>query len=114
EVASYVGIALRGTPLREFRRDGIEVPVQLRFAGSESASIADLSSFTLRAPSGEDIPLMALVAVDLAPAATQITRVDRQTMLELKADLAPGLTAPEARKAMQDVMAAATLPAGYS
>jgi len=32
EVARYVGIALRGTPLREFRRQGVEVPVQLRFA----------------------------------------------------------------------------------
>lgn len=113
EVATYVGIALRGTPLREFRRNGSEVPVQLRFSDAQNTSISDLSSFTLRASSGEQIPLMALVSVNLRPSATQITRVDRQTMLEVKADLAPGGTAPEARKAMEAVMATANLPAGY-
>ena len=114
EVARYVGIALRGTPMREFRQDGVEVPVQLRFAGAEETSVADLSNFSLLSSSGEQIPLMALVSVDLKPAATQITRMDRQTMLELKADLAPGATAAEARKAMEAVMAGAALPDGYS
>ena len=113
EVATYVGIALRGTPLREFRRDGAEVPVQLRFADAQNTSISDLSSFSLRTPAGEQIPLMSLIDVDLRPSATQVTRVDRQTMLELKADMAPGITAPDARKAMEAVMAAASLPAGY-
>lgn len=113
EVARYVGIALRGTPLREFRNNGIEVPVQLRFAGAEQTTINDLSRFTLRSSGGEQIPLMTLVDVDLKPSAAQINRVDRQTMLELKADLAPGHTAPEARQAMEAVLAEANLPAGY-
>ncbi len=113
EVASYVGIALRGTPLREFRRDGSEIPVQLRFADAEETRISDLSGFMLRSAAGEQIPLMALIDVDLRPSATQVTRVDRQTMLELKADLAPGATAPDARRAMAAVMSATTLPAGY-
>jgi len=56
---------------------------------------------------------MTLVGLDLKPAATEITRVDRQTMLELKADLAPGVTAPEARTAIEAVMASASLPSGY-
>jgi len=114
EVARYVGIALRGTPLREFRREGSEIPVQLRFAGAEETRISDLSSFMLRSSSGEQVPLMSLVVVDVKPSATQIFRVNRQTMLELKADLAPGITSPEARRAMESVMAAATMPAGYS
>ena len=113
EVASYVGIALRGTPLREFRREGSEIPVQLRFADAEETRISDLSGFMLRSAAGEQIPLMTLIDADLRPSATQVTRVDRQTMLELKADLAPGATAPDARRAMAAVMAATTLPAGY-
>ena len=113
EVASYVGIALRGTPLREFRRDGTEIPVQLRFANAEETRMSDLSGFMLRSAAGEQIPLMSLIDVDVLPSATQITRVNRQTTLELKADLAPGATAPDARRAMESVMAASTLPAGY-
>ncbi len=114
DVARYVGIALRGTPLREFRREGIEVPVQLRFAGAEETTINDLSRFTVRSPGGEQIPLMALVDVDLKPSAAQINRLNRQTMLEVKADLAPGAVAPEARKAMESVMASTSLPPGYT
>ncbi|HET9049489.1 MAG TPA: efflux RND transporter permease subunit [Chiayiivirga sp.] len=114
DVARYVGIALRGTPLREFRRDGIEVPVQLRFAGAEMTRVEDLSSFSLRSPSGEQIPLMAVVDVDLRPADSEISRVDRQTMLELKAELAPGHTAEQAREAIDEVLKAANFPSGYS
>ena len=113
EVASYVGIALRGTPLREFRHGGSEVPVQLRFADAQDTSISDLSSFMLRTSAGEPIPLMSLIRVELRPSATQVTRVDRQTMLEIKADLAPGSTVPEARDAMRQVMEQVNLPAGY-
>ena len=114
DVARYVGIALRGTPLREFRRDGIEVPVQLRFAGAEQTRVEDLSSFSLRSPSGEQIPLMAVVDVDLRPADSEISRVDRQTMLELKAELAPGHTAEQVRQAIDSVLKAASFPSGYS
>ena len=87
--------------------------MQLRFADAEETRISDLSGFMLRSAAGEQIPLMTLIDADLRPSATQVTRVDRQTMLELKADLAPGATAPDARRAMQAVMSATTLPAGY-
>lgn len=46
DVAQYIGIALRGTPLREFRRAGEEVPVWVRFAGAEQFSIDQLSSLS--------------------------------------------------------------------
>ena len=35
DVAQFVGLALRGAPLREFRRGETEVPVWVRFAGAE-------------------------------------------------------------------------------
>ena len=52
EVARYVGIALRGTPLREFRRGETEVPVWVRFDGAEEFGVEDLSGLTLRTPGG--------------------------------------------------------------
>ncbi len=114
EVARYVGIALRGTPLREFRRGGTQVPVQLRFAGAESLGFDDLSGFTLRSNDGRSVPLLALVRADTQASATRISRVDRQTVMSVKANLKEGVTTPEARTAMETVMAGMTLPAGYS
>src|SRR6478735_1299030 len=52
QVASFVGIALRGAPLREFRRGDNEVPVWVRFAGAQQYRVEDLSSFMVRAPDG--------------------------------------------------------------
>ncbi|MBB5208612.1 efflux RND transporter permease subunit [Chiayiivirga flava] len=113
EVAQYVGIALRGTPLREFRRGDVEVPVQVRFAGADDFRIEDLAGFTLRAPNGESIPLLSVVDVDVRPSATRVNRVDRQTTLDIQANLGEGVTTPDARKIMEAAMKTVALPPGY-
>ncbi|GGA75345.1 transporter [Arenimonas soli] len=113
EVARYVGTALRGTPLREFRRGESEVPVWVRFEGSENFGVEDLAGFTLRAPDGTSIPLLALVRVDTQAAATQVFRQNRRTTLNIQSNLGEGVTAPDARKAMEEVLGALSLPPGY-
>lgn len=114
DVASFVGIALRGAPLREFRRGESEVPVWVRFAGAEQYGIEDLDSFMVRAPDGRTVPLLSMVDVGVTPAATQISRTNRQTTLTVQANLADKVTVPEARKAMEDILKAASFPTGYS
>ena len=113
EVARYVGTALRGTPLREFRRGESEVPVWVRFDGSEQFGVEDLAGFTLRAPDGTAIPLLALVRVDTQEAATQVFRQNRRTTLNIQSNLGEGVTAPDARKAMEEVLSGMSLPPGY-
>ena len=114
EVARFVGIALRGAPLREFRRGESEVPVWVRFAGAEQYGIEDLDTFMVRAPDGRTVPLLSMVDVGVTAAATQISRTNRQTTLTVQANLADKVTVPEARKAMEGVLKAASFPTGYS
>ena len=113
EVASYVGIALRGTPLREFRRGETEVPVWVRFDGAEQFGLEDLSGLTLRNAAGDSVPLLSVVRVDVQNASTQVFRQNRRTTLNIQASLADKVTLPEARTAMEDVLRASTLPPGY-
>ncbi|MBW8312892.1 MAG: efflux RND transporter permease subunit [Rhizobium sp.] len=113
EVAQYVGIALRGTPLREFRRGETEVPVWVRFDGAEQFGIEDLSGLSLRAPDGTAIPLLSVVNVDMQASSTQVFRQNRRTTLNIQANLADKVTAPEARKAMEEVLSGMTMPPGY-
>ncbi|WP_374604578.1 efflux RND transporter permease subunit [Arenimonas sp.] len=113
EVARYVGTALRGTPLREFRRGETEVPVWVRFDGAEEFGVEDLAGLTLRAPDGTSIPMLSLVNVQTQAASTQVFRQDRRTTLNIEANLAEGVTAPDARKAMEEVLSALSLPPGY-
>ncbi len=114
QVASFVGLALRGAPLREFRRGDNEVPVWVRFAGAEQSTPEDLDGFSVRTGDGRTVPLLSLVSVEMKSSATQIGRTNRQTTLTIKAGLAEKITAPEARKAMEAVLKPMNFPAGYS
>ncbi len=114
QVASFVGLALRGAPLREFRRGENEVPVWVRFAGAEEYGTEDLSGFMVRAPDGRTVPLLALVDVAVTPSATQVQRTNRQTTLTVQANLAEKVTVPEARKAMEETLKGMSFPAGYT
>ncbi|HDS1584756.1 TPA: efflux RND transporter permease subunit [Stenotrophomonas maltophilia] len=113
QVASFVGLALRGAPMREFRRGDNEVPVWVRFAGAEQNSPEDLAGFSVRTGDGRSVPLLSLVTVDVGSSATQIGRTNRQTTLTIKANLAEKVTAPDGRKAIEAVLKPMNFPAGY-
>ncbi|MEJ7746823.1 MAG: efflux RND transporter permease subunit, partial [Luteimonas sp.] len=114
QVASFIGLALRGSPLREFRRGETEVPVWARFAGAEDFRMQDMASLTVRAPDGRSVPLLSMVDVSIQPASTQVQRINRQTTLTIQASLADKVTMPEARKAMEAALKGISFPTGYS
>jgi HAE1 family hydrophobic/amphiphilic exporter-1 len=113
EVADYIGIALRGSPLREFRTDDGEIPIWVRFAGAEQMGLDNLSGLDLRRADGTSVPLLALVDVDVERSASQISRQNRRTSLTLKANLADKVVMEDARKAFEEVLREVNLPTGY-
>ncbi len=113
QVAEYIGIALRGSPLREFRTADGEIPVWVRFAGAERFGIDNLSSLTLRRPDGSTVPLMSVVELVTEQGASQISRQNRQTALTIGANVADGKTVDDARKAFARVLAQVPFPPGY-
>ncbi len=114
QVSQFVGLALRGAQLREFRRGDTEVPVWVRFAGAETFGVADIAGFTVRAPDGRAVPLLAMVDVDVRPSASQIQRTNRQTTITIQASLADKVEPKDARKAMEETLASVQFPPGYS
>jgi len=113
QVAQFIGMALRGTSLRDFHQDSLEIPVNVRFAGAEHTRMADLEELMLRMPDGRELPLMALVQLDPTPAAGRIARLNRQTMLTIQTSLAPDVSLDEARTAISESLDAVTFPPGY-
>ncbi len=113
QVAQFVGLALRGAPLREYRSNDTEVPVWVRFAGAEDYGTGDLDAFMVRSPDGRTVPLMAMVDVAVRPAATQVSRANRQTTIAIQANLGEKATMPDARKAMEETLKGVAFPAGY-
>ena len=113
QVAQFVGMALRGSSLRDFHRDDVEIPVNVRFAGSENYGIEDLSSFMVRSSNGKEIPLLAMVDVNVNPAANSIQRLNRQTMLRIEAGLAKDVPMDQARKSVEQTLDRVQFPPGY-
>lgn len=114
EVSQFVGLALRGAPLREFRQGDTEVPVWVRFEGADDYGIKDISAFTVRAADGRIVPLLAMVDVRIGAAASEIQRSNRQTSLTIQANLADKVSMPEAQKAMEDTLKSFPFQAGYT
>ncbi|MGH8051385.1 MAG: efflux RND transporter permease subunit [Arenimonas sp.] len=114
EVAQYIGIALRGTPLREFRNGDEQIPVWARFEGAENFRIKDMSSLTIRRADGTSVPLLSMVDVRIEQAASQIGRSNRQTALTITANLAPDVEVDKARAAIQELTNKIDLEPGYS
>lgn len=114
EVSQFVSLALRGAQLRDFRQGDREVPVWVRFEDAEHFGVEDIAGLTVRAADGRTVPLMAMVDVAVQPAATEISRTNRQTTLTIQAGLAGETTVPEAREVMERVMGNVSFPAGYS
>jgi len=113
EVSQFVSLALRGAQLRDFRQGDREVPVWVRFEDAEHFGVEDIAGLTVRAADGRTVPLMAMVDVAVQPAATEISRTNRQTTLTIQAGLAGEATVPEAREVMERVMGNVSFPAGY-
>ncbi|MCL7714041.1 efflux RND transporter permease subunit [Stenotrophomonas mori] len=113
QVARFIGMALRGSSLRDFHRDEVEIPVNVRFAGSETFGIQDLSSFMLRTAGGKEVPLLAVVDVGVNPAANTIQRLNRQTMLRIEAGLAKDVPMDQARKSVEALLEGVQFPPGY-
>ena len=113
EVSRFIGIALRGAVLRSYRQDDVEVPVWVRFEGSEKRTTADMAGFNIISSDGRTVPLLSVVRVNVVPTATTINRVDRRTTITLTGELAPKATVPEARKALEDTLKSVAFPPGY-
>jgi HAE1 family hydrophobic/amphiphilic exporter-1 len=113
DVAQFVGMALRGSSLRDFHRDDVEIPVNVRFAGSEHYGVEDLSSFMVRTPNGSEVPLLTMVDVNVNPAANAIQRLNRQTMLRIEAGLAKDVPMDQARKGVEATLDGVQFPPGY-
>ncbi|MCE7031402.1 efflux RND transporter permease subunit [Lysobacter sp. GX 14042] len=113
QVSRFVGLALRGAQLREFRRGQDEIPVWVRFEGAQEYGMEDLASFTVTAPDGRSVPLMSMVEITASPVASRIQRSDRQTSLPIVANLAPDATTQQARQAMERALGRIAFPPGY-
>lgn len=79
--------ALFGKEVQRIQRDQSEVKVMVRLPKSERVSLPDLQNLLIRTPKGAEVPLSEVAVVQLGHGTSTITRVDRQRIINITADL---------------------------
>ncbi|MCX8135272.1 MAG: efflux RND transporter permease subunit [Roseococcus sp.] len=113
-VATSMGALLSGVAATQLREGTRMVEVRLRASPEERAALDRLSDLTLAAPAGA-VPLGQVAR--LAPVMEEpiLWRRNREPFITIRADIAPGLQAPDVTAAALPVLApfVAALPPGY-
>ncbi|HWK50567.1 MAG TPA: efflux RND transporter permease subunit, partial [Steroidobacter sp.] len=99
--------------VNDFNRDGRTYQVQLQAEGSARDEIEDLRNVSVRADSGELVPLNTLVTVEQDIGPEQVERFNSFPAIKVLGDPAPGVAPGEAIAAIERI-AAETLPQGYT
>ena len=112
-LAAMVGYALRGQALPRIYYGGQDIPVRIRFEEQDRQSLAELRDFSVPTETGETLAIGTLVDVRQQPAATRISRRDKQTARRITLELEEGQES-EARLAVRAVAAQTELPEGVA
>jgi hydrophobic/amphiphilic exporter-1 (mainly G- bacteria), HAE1 family len=113
QVASTVQVAMRGSPLREFRLPDGEVPMWLRFKDSQTISLDALKQVRMTRPSGESVPLDSLVTVSSSPGPSAINRTNSRTSVTIRGTKGKDAELDEIRKKIDKAINEFPFPPGY-
>jgi multidrug efflux pump subunit AcrB len=91
DLAGQVRHAYYGVEAQRFQRGRNEVRVMVRLPPDERRSLDDLYRLPVRLPDGGQTPLAVLADVGFEPGYSQLTRRDRQRVLEVAARVDPAL-----------------------
>ena len=99
--------------VNDFNRDGRTYQVQLQAEGGARDEIEDLRNVTVRADSGELVPLNTLVSVEQSVGPEQVERFNGFPAVKVMGNPTSGASSGDAISAIEQ-LAAETLPQGYT
>ncbi|GAB4108356.1 MAG: efflux RND transporter permease subunit [Acidobacteriota bacterium] len=114
EVARVIQTNIGGSRAGTFRSGGDEFPILVRLRPGDRLSTVDLRNISLRTPSGEVIPLAAVVSQHTSRGPTGIRRIDGQRVTYITANLERGVPLGRAVEHIQSRLAGLRLPRDFS
>jgi len=86
-LGTQVRHAIYGAEAQRIQRNQSEVKVIVRAPKDERYSLSDLQDLRIHIPNGADIPLSEVAYIDIGSGSSSISRVDRQRIINITADL---------------------------
>jgi len=109
--AGLVGYALRGQTLPDYRDEGREIPVRVRYREEDRDDLDALGSFLLPTATGDFLPLSSVTDARMLDSPQSIVRRDKRIARTITLDLEPD-TADETQDRLDVLRAGADLPEG--
>jgi hydrophobe/amphiphile efflux-1 (HAE1) family protein len=113
DIFSALQTTMGGTYVNDFNRFGRTWQVKVQADASDRKNVGDIFRVRVRTAQGDLVPLRAVADVELITAPSSIVRYNNLRSVSINGGPAPGHSSGEAIAAME-VVAAATLPHGFS
>ncbi|NCC16319.1 MAG: efflux RND transporter permease subunit [Clostridia bacterium] len=112
-IANALNAAISGSTATQYKVDGTELDVILRYNENELNYLTDLNNLTVTSASGSQIPLTDIATVEVDESATSISRENQKNYITISANT-PDLSGSEAQKLIDQAMASYSFPNGCS
>ncbi|MBO61423.1 MAG: hypothetical protein CMO63_05580 [Verrucomicrobiales bacterium] len=113
DVAGVVSSALRGRSLADFKGNGRQVPVNMRFSEEDRAELEDINNYHVKSDDGRDASIGSLTKPAMLKSQSSIRRSDKKVSYYISMKLKSG-EEREARKAIYEAQKNIDLPEGVS
>lgn len=114
EVAGVIQTNIGGSRAGVFRVGGDEYPINVRLQPDDRLSPTDLENISIRTPSGQVLPVSAVVKKELGRGPTDINRINSQRVSYITANLEGGVPLGEAVEEIRNKLSSLELPEGFS
>jgi len=114
DVAETVQTSISGSRAGSYRVGGDEFPIFVRLRPDDRQNSQDLDNIPLRLPSGETIPLSAVVDKEASRGPPQIDRINSQRLTYITANLESGVALGDAVEMIRERTRDVAIPAGFS
>lgn len=112
-VAGALNTAISGSTATQYKVDGTEIDVVIRYDTEQVNYLTDLNNLTVTSAYGTQVPLSDIATVTMDESATTIMRENQKNYITINAN-ADGMSGSEAQKLVEEAMANFELPDGCS
>ena len=113
-IAQVIQTNVGGSRAGVFREGGDEYPITVRLQPKDRLSPSDLENISIRTPSGQVLPVSAVVKKSMGRGPTDINRVNSQRVSYISANLKSGVPLGVAVQKIQAKLSSLQLPEGFS
>lgn len=113
EIASIISAANTGSVATEFKDDGNEIDIRVKYPDEQLNYIKDLNNITITANNGQVIPLTAIADIEMGESAVTITRENQQRYITISGN-ADGIDSSTIQSLVQQKVNEYVFPDNYT